>query len=222
MEECLHYFRTAFLTVMTLLSLGCICVLSVVGLIVFHDDHIFDFSPATIGILVGVLVASLVLFCFAMYVACGESSPCQGRILGVIFFVFAAGVLTLAIFGFTDRKGIVEKLSAAWTPPISTADRVVATFFEHGFGCCGWAAVRAECENATRETCADPVNRGFDRYCEPVSGFLIGLAVLLGVATIVSCMKRHIVSEFDTDQLSMRRLDLGLNDKHWDRQGYTW
>jgi hypothetical protein len=207
---------------MALLSLGCICILSVFGLVVFSEYDIFDFSPGTSGIFVSVLVVSLALFCFAIYVACGESSPCQNRILGIVFLVFAGGVLTLALFGFTDRDNIVGRISTAWTPPMSTADRVIASCVEHGFHCCGWDAVRAECQNTTITTCAGPVNQGFDRYCEPVSGILIGLAVLLGVAMIVACVKRDIVSEFDTDQPSITRIDLGINEKYWDRQGYTW
>jgi hypothetical protein len=187
MAGCCHCFRTCYLTLITLVTLGCLVALFTAAIIIFNSYHIFDFAPGALGVLVACLFVSICILGLAIYVACGKGGGCSRYFVSLIFLILAAGLAIMAVFGLKWPEKITDLIAKAWDDPYEKRHRTVVVSLEDSFHCCGWNIPRDECLGKGNPTCQQIIHEDFQKYCHPISIALAVLAGLVLLAALLTC-----------------------------------
>jgi hypothetical protein len=197
--------RSICLTLLSVVTIGCICALFTGTLILFTQYSIFQYAAHAASILVACLIVSVLLLVFAVYVSLHDGRPCQEWTLAVLFFLFDVVILSFAIFGLAAPHRIVRLVAELWDPPIGQTNLPIVMGLEDSFGCCGWQRIRANCTRSATIVCRSIIGEDIMKYCRVIAACLLVFGVLLaaGVFLTVTEATDEKYSEVPSDNLSV-------------------
>jgi hypothetical protein len=205
--------RSIYVTILSVVTLGCICALFAGTLILFAQYSIFQYAAHAASILVACLILSVVLLLFAIYVSVHEGNPCQEWTLAVLFFLFDVVILSFAIFGLAAPHRVVRLVSELWDPPIGQKNLPIVVSLEDAFGCCGWEHIRVNCTRSAT-VCESVIGEGLRKYCRVIAGCFLVFGVLLAVGVFLTVTEAadDNYQEVASDQRSMGTAGGSIHD----------
>jgi hypothetical protein len=178
-------FDVIWFTVLSFCTIGGICALIAAGLaVVYH----LELTPLDASILVWLVVAlciSTFVLSSALFLSCCELR--YGKlILAFLYAVLDLFILTAAIAILTLRPTIVKEIGTLWADVDSSA---LVDYLEGQFDCCGFDGPPPHNCKARNQTCFTVIDAELAKYSGIVGGALVGVAVLLLAAVIVSFLR---------------------------------
>jgi hypothetical protein len=176
--------RGTFFTALTLVTIGALPALFVLALVVLVEFRLLALS-ATIrtSVIVG-LVASTLLFIFALCVSWSQR-PLLYRILTVIILLIPSGIVALAVWALASKEAMLGVISSLWDSQAEDK-RVLMEALEDSFHCCGWTSLRPNC-TAGEATCGERIGSSFRSYADGVAGGVLAFALVLFAGAVVAC-----------------------------------
>jgi hypothetical protein len=178
--------RSIYLTLLSVVTLGCICALLTGTLILFAQYSIFQYAAHAASILVECLIVSVLLLVFAVYVSLHDGQLFQEWTLAMLLFLFDVVILPFAIFGLAAPHKIVRLIAELWDPPIGQTNLPIVMGVEDSFGCCGWERISANCTRSATIVCRSIIGEDIRKYCRAIAACLLVFGVLLAVGVFLT------------------------------------
>lgn len=196
-KDCCSKF---FLTLISTITLGCICAVSIFMIIWIKTNQIDQLADSnTITIVVIILAcASLLLLIFSVYASCAKNR-CTSFILAVILLVFDVALAAGAVFILAYKDTFYGFIGTYWDEEKDKNTTIghIINKLSDGFKCNGWN----QSEKKDLPTCRSVV----DKYIVWVAVGFIVLAVILFAGVFVAfrnvCKKDDDEDEKKKDQV---------------------
>jgi hypothetical protein len=194
--HCWKCLTPLFFSVLTIVTVGITTVAVCAAFTWLTVNHFFHSSAWVVGLMIGILVFTIAVLCFAIYASlCGKN--CAKFVLGAVYVVYAGALLGLGLFlaSRSHRISFVDLAADLWSANEATWARGV----EKTFNCTCWSL--SKClpretppPNAS-DTCEATLRRILDGTWPAITGVAIALAILMlagaSVAFRYCCIHRE-------------------------------
>jgi hypothetical protein len=209
-------FDAVWFTALSLCTAGAASALILAGIVVVSN---LALTPLDATILVWMIVAfcaSAVVLATALFLACCDFR--YGKLaLAVLYALFDAFVLLVAIAVLALRPSIVAEVGKAWADDGQSA---IVAYLEEQFDCCGFDAAPAhDCKGRTQR-CSAAVDERLAKYGGVIAGIAIAVFVLLLAGVVVSCIRALrapavVADESKTEEITQLNERLTPDAQFW-------
>jgi hypothetical protein len=177
-------FDAAWFTVLSICTIGGICVLISIGIAVVYNLDVTPFDTSILAWLIVALCISTFVLSSALYLTCCNLK--YGKlILAVLYTAFDLFVLFAGIAIFTLRPSILVQIGKFWTNHDQSG---IVLSLEKGFDCCGFNQNAAR-DCGDKQTCYTALNRQLTQSSGAIGGSLLAVFVVLLVGVIISYIR---------------------------------
>jgi hypothetical protein len=177
-------FDTVWFTILSLCTIGGVCVLISIGIGVVHNLDVTPFDTSILVWLIVALCISTFVLSSALYLTCCNLN--YGKlILAILYTAFDLFVLFAGIAIIALRPSILAQIGKFWA---DGGDSGIVLSLERRFDCCGFNEQHAR-ECGDKQNCHTALDKRLAQSSGAAGGSLLAVFVVLLIGVIISYIR---------------------------------